>query len=187
MLSRYQNALNYDKSIFDYVTVPYSEYHTIKSDIDWTLTHMRYHDDALRDNYTEQRFFNDDVKAISITYRHGMPYQVSSVISRPIFNGALRICNRFLQIPTYRSKSLIGFDLRSMIEMIIDQQLMFNNSQLFISREKNLKALKLMTTWINYFSEQNWLTQSNKIMVCEGVGCSQYITSNYLSPDSQIL
>lgn len=187
MLSRFEKAIDYDKSDYDYVTVPFSQYNNVADDIDWALTHMSYHNDSLRKNYTEKRFFNDDVKAVSITYKDGMPYQVSTVISRPMFNGALRICNRFMQVPTYRSKSLIGFDLRTMIEMILSQQEMFSKDNLFISREKNLKTLKLMTSWINHFGNKVWSTQDQKIMVCEGSGCDQYITSNYLKPRSRNL
>ena len=187
MLPKYSNAINYDKSIYDYVTVPYEEYYTIKDDIEWSLTSMSYYNDTLRENYTLENMFKDDTKAVSITYKRGMPYQISTVISRPIFNNALRICNRFFQIPTDRSKTLIGFDLRTMIEMIASQQNMFLDSQLFISREKNVKTLDLMTKWINCFTSQSWQVQKQKYMVCEGEHCNQYIASNYLKPDSQCL
>ena len=187
MLSRYEKAVNYDKSIYNYVTVPYHNYDSVKDDIEWSLTNMAYHNDALRGNYNKNKFFSDNVKAVSITYRHEMPYQISTVISRPKFNGALRICNRFFQIPTYRSKSLIGFDLRSMIEMILSQQEMFYDSNLFISREKNPKTLELMTKWINYFGSKTWKVQKERCMVCDGPRCNQYITSNYLKPDTRSL
>jgi hypothetical protein len=83
---------------YSYTNCTAEEYHRIKPDVEHILDQME------GDNYSREGFYKDDHLFYSIIYRDGIPYEASTVITRPIFYGGARVLNRLMVVPDMRDK-----------------------------------------------------------------------------------
>lgn len=86
------------QSTYSYANHIAQDYHLIQADVEHILDQME------GDNYSREGFYKDDHLFYSIIYRDGIPYEASTVITRPIFYGGARVLNRLMVVPDMRDK-----------------------------------------------------------------------------------
>ena len=134
----------------------------IKDQIDAVLSSLDKDSHPLVNNYTTWYEENNKEKNIcfSVASKNSIPIVVSSVLSRDIFKGGVRILNRWYMSKLSRS---VPSSHRPSITMIMmaKQQIqyaeMYNADFMFVSREKGKRGL---SSWTKEFPD--WVTSEHK-------------------------
>lgn len=150
-----------------YINVTIDEFYKIKPDIYEMLSLMNK--DALHDNYTLKNFFKDKPILISLIYKNDLPYEASTIISRPVFNNGCRVLNRLMVVPEKREK-VPSFKIPETTLTMLRSQLNYVSNYYdyaFISREFNsYRFCKKFSKDCNRFLKYVWRYEVSRYLVC---------------------
>lgn len=151
------------------VSVETESFGLIIEDVKYVLSQLENSNDRLKSNYTIDEFFKDSPSLITIVYRDKLPYQISSVISRKIFNGGCRVLNRLARIPSERCRLVNSFIPDDFVKMV-NQQLSFASNKYsfaFTSREFNTHLfMKKLCQELTNRSSYDWNYDTTLRLVC---------------------
>lgn len=160
---------------YSYVNVSSLEYYKIKPDVEYILTKMS------GENYTKDSFYRDDPIFYSIIYKDSEPYEASTVITRPLFNGGCRVLNRLMVIPDKRDKVPSAKIPATTLTMLREQIKYVKDIYdfAFISREFNTHLFcKRFAKDASKFLKKDWFYEKEKYVVCREYKqkpCNQFI------------
>lgn len=159
--------------MYEYVNVPVKYFGIIESDVDYIRSKLIESDDKLKDNYSSENFYKDEILFASIIYINDEPFQASTVIARKLWNNGCRVLNRLMVVPKLRSQNtyIPTTTLTMLKEQIKFAQTKFDYA--FISRELNTYR------FVKRFAKdagKDWQYETDKYLVCEeGPSCAQHI------------
>lgn len=167
--------------MYNYVTVATKEYNKIQKDVEYLLSKQKVSSDPLQINYTNKKFFNDNIICFSMIYKNNQPYEMSTVIHRNCFGNGCRILNRLLVDPDQRDKK-IATQIPSTTLTMVEQQIAHIKNQFdyaFISREFNtFQFVKKFAICAENHTKNKWHWEKQKYFVCadkNSKACNQWI------------
>ena len=159
--------------MYEYVNVPVKYFGIIESDVDYIRSKLIESDDKLKDNYSSENFYKDEILFASIIYINDEPFQASTVITRKLWNNGCRVLNRLMVAPKLRAQNtyIPTTTLTMLKEQIKFAQTKFDYA--FVSRQFNTYR------FVKRFAKdagKDWQYETDKYLVCKGdSGCEQYI------------
>jgi hypothetical protein len=152
---------------YHFKNVHIDQYYQIKDDVESLMLQM--HQDKLSENYTTENFFKDDPLFVSIIYKYNQPFQVSTIISRDIFQGGCRVLNRLMVSPLFREKNTAPGIPETTLTML-KSQIEFAKEHFdfaFISRQFNTyRFCKRFAKDANNFLDSKWKYETDRYLVC---------------------
>ena len=119
--------------------VTYGPKHYVKYQKDFESVLFSYTEGRLSSNYTRSSFFKDHHLLFSIIYQNNEAFEVSTAMTRPQFNGSVRVLNRLLVRNDLRSTVWRKSLPRTTLTMLEQQTDLLTNGHtppaVFVSRE----------------------------------------------------
>jgi hypothetical protein len=152
---------------YRFKNVHIDQYYQIKDDVESLMLQMKH--DKLSENYTTENFFKDGPVFISIIYKNNQPFEVSTIISRDMFQGGCRVLNRLMVSPLLRERSTSPCIPETTLTMLASQiefaKEHFNFA--FISRQYNThRFCKRFAKDANNFLDSTWKYETDRYLVC---------------------
>lgn len=125
---------------YKYVTVPIDKYYTIQDEVEELLEQEQSNPGRLANNYTKEKFLQEETLAVSVVYKNRIPMDISTVLTRPFYKNGVRLTTRLLVNQKLRTKGLRI--IPDTIFTMMTQQFHFvldncNFNYAFVSREFN--------------------------------------------------
>lgn len=159
--------------MYKYVNVSSKNFKLIESDINYIRSRIKNSDDILRNNYTYEKYYNDEILFASIIYMNDEPFEASTVVTRKEWNNGCRVLNRIMVVPELRKANTC---IPNTVLTMLKSQIEFVKTKFdyaFISRQfQTYKFVKKFAKDVG----DGWQYETKKYIVCNGdSSCHQHI------------